>query len=208
MDKKGFTLIEMLVTTIILVIVFGLLAVIFSRATVIHKVVRSGGDSENLGIYLMNTITYGHGINREESLIGSRPFPVILPNYTASSTFTDSDLQFTDTNGRTVRYVLTDGTLKHAPDPSNLNNFVDLKPTWAKDRQLNVLTDRDTTTKHLLYSEFSYYDTTLIRMVNPPATAQYPGYVGIKLVLLNTLQNTQEAVTLYQCVRIRNQIDF
>ena len=184
MNKKGFTLIEMLTTTAIMVVIFGLLALIFGRATTIHKIVRSGGDAENFGIYLMNTIVYGPGISREKGLIGTQPFTYTeLP---LSSTV----LQFKDANNNVVAYTLSTST--------NTLSYgtVDLKPTWAKDRGMEVLPE----------SGFYYYNDTVGTV---PATGTDPvRVVGIKLMLKSTLQNIAEAVTLYRCVRIRNQIDF
>jgi prepilin-type N-terminal cleavage/methylation domain-containing protein len=196
MNKKGFTLIEMLTTTAIMVIVFGLLALIFGRATTIHKVVRSGGDAENFGIYLINTISYGPGTSREEGLIGAQTGSF------ASST--NNNLQFYDTNGNVVTYTLGDvtgdlNTLTYGSVP------VDLKPTWAKDKGLGVSRELDVSGNPL--SEFLYYDTSLTQ-IPTPSTNINVGYVGIKLTLKSILQNAQEAVTLYRCVRIRNQIDF
>lgn len=75
--RPGFTLVETLVTTVVMVIVFALLAVIFGRATTIHRVVRRGGDAENFGVYLLNTILYGPGIDREQGLVGAQS--VYLP---------------------------------------------------------------------------------------------------------------------------------
>ena len=186
MNKKGFTLIEMLTTTAILVVVFGLLAIIFGRATTIHKIVRSGGDAENFGIYLINTIVYGPGINREKGLVGVQPFTLSLDDTTVDT------LTFIGQDGIEIRYSLNENSL--------YSGSVDLKPTWATDRGLEVLVDH---TAH--YSEFLYYDTglTLITTTGVPV-----GYVGVKLVLKNTLQNIQEAVTLFRYVRVRNQIDF
>ena len=181
MNKKGFTLVEMLTTTVILVIVFALLAVIFGRATTIHKVVRSGGDAENFGIYLLNTITYGPGVTREEGLVTAPPF---------QSTALDTELVFLTPTNQSIFYRLTGGTLLH-------NNY-DLKPTWAKDRQLEVLSADST------QSKFFFYDKDLVELTSTDT----PYYVGIRLVLKNTLQNIQEAVTLYRCVRVRNWIEF
>ncbi|MFH2068664.1 MAG: prepilin-type N-terminal cleavage/methylation domain-containing protein [Candidatus Omnitrophota bacterium] len=185
-NSRGFTLIEMLTTTAILVIVFGLLAIIFGRATNIHKVVRSGGDAENLGIYLMNTIVYGPGINREKGLVGIQPF-ALNPDTTSDT------LTFQGRDAAEVKYSLKEGSLYFGS--------VDLKPTWATDRQLEVIR-LDASGNRL--SEFLYYDTDL----SISSTGVPVGYVGIKLVLKNTLQNISEAVTLYRCVRVRNQIDF
>ena len=189
-SSKGFTLIEMLTTTAILVIVFGLLAIIFGRATNIHKVVRSGGDAENFGIYLLNTIVYGPGINREKGLVGVQPFALSTDDTTVDT------LTFIGQDGIEVQYSLKESSLYFGS--------VDLKPTWATDRQLDVIR-LDASGNRL--SEFLYYDTGL-NPISLPSFTGYVGYVGVKLVLKNTLQNIQEAVTLYRCVRVRNQIDF
>ncbi|MFH1903453.1 MAG: prepilin-type N-terminal cleavage/methylation domain-containing protein, partial [Candidatus Omnitrophota bacterium] len=197
-SSKGFTLIEMLTTTAILVIVFGLLAIIFGRATAIHKIVRSGGDAENFGIYLINTITYGPGINRGKGLVGARPFNSNLVTTATDATCSDT-LTFQGSDGQYVRYILDGSSVKYW---NGGTDYVDLKPTWATDRQLEVIR-LDASGNRL--SEFLYYDTGL----NPIFSTGVPvGYVGIKLMLKNTLQNIQEAVTLYRCVRVRNQIDF
>ena len=191
MNKKGFTLIEMLTTTAILVVVFGLLALIFGRATTIHKVVRSGGDAENFGIYLINTIVYGPGINREKGLVGAKPFTLSANTQTDTLTFQGSDGQY-------VRYILDGSSVKFntSADGAIWPLPVDLKPTWATDRQLNVL---------LPGSGFYYYNAAGIQEI----TLNNPIYtVEIILVLKNTLQNPQEAVTLSRRVRVRNQIDF
>ncbi|MFA5393055.1 MAG: prepilin-type N-terminal cleavage/methylation domain-containing protein [Candidatus Ratteibacteria bacterium] len=235
--KKGFTLIEMLTTTAIMVIVFGLLALIFGRATTIHKVVRSGGDAENFGIYLINTIIYGPGTNREEGLIGVEN--VIHPENSFDATFTGLDptvaseagINYPPINPPDQRFCgpylylgfKTKGSAKNILyrmaiantttaysiyrdngvnyDFADIGaNYFDLKPTWAKDRQLQVLNT----------SGFYYYKIDASGNPQPITDAiNDPIYfVGIKLVLKSILQNTQEAVTLYRCVRIRNQIDF
>ena len=192
-DVRGFTLIEMLTTTAIMVIIFGLLAIIFGRATAVHKIVRSGGDAENFGIYLMNTMLYGPGTNREKGLIGTQ-------SVTAQTTYSAAILQFTDTNGNSVVYNF--GNVASGNDNNTLcyesltcPPGVDLKPKWASDRGLEVLPE----------SSFYYYSDTA---ATQPTTTSPILAVGIKLVLKNTLQNISEAITLYRCVRIRNQIEF
>ena len=197
MNKKGFTLIEMLTTTAILVVVFGLLAIIFGLATSIHKIVRSGVDAENFGIYLINTIVYGPVINREKVLVGVQPF--VLGTSPADT------LTFQGSDGQLVRYVLNGSSVTFSTSPDGGATWslpVYLKPTWATDRQLEVIRNLDASGHPL--SEFLYYDTGLTN----PITTGVPSYVGIKLTLKSTLQNIQEAVTLYRCVRVRNQIDF
>ena len=184
MDKKGFTLIEMLTTTAILVVVFALLAIIFGRATSIHRIVRSGGDAENLGIYLINTITYGPGVNREKGLISAKPLSLNANTKTDTLTFQDSD-------GQSVRYIMDGSSVKYQVGTI----YVDLKPSWATDRQLEIVPG----------SGFYYYNAVGAE----ETTLGNPIYaVGVRLVLKNTLQNIQEAVTLYRYVRVRNQIAF
>ncbi|MDO9574104.1 MAG: hypothetical protein Q7I94_03830, partial [Candidatus Contubernalis sp.] len=142
-----------------------------------------GGDAENFGIYLINTIVYGPGINREKGLVGIKPFTLSTDDTTVDT------LTFIGQDGIEVQYSLNENSL--------YSGLVDLKPTWATDRQLEVLPD----------SGFYYYkdlDGTQTATLDTD-----PVYVvGIKLVLKNTLQSIQEAVTLYRCVRVRNQIDF
>lgn len=192
MDKKGFTLIEMLTTTIILVLVFALLAIIFARATNIHKIVRSGGDAENFGIYIVNTIVYGPGINREKGLAGVNPFLL-------SASTTADTLTFQGQDGQYVHYFLDGTSVRFYTSPDGVTLSpplgIDLRPTWAADRQLEVLPE----------SEFIYYraDGTQETTIGNPVYA-----VEIKLILKTTLQNPQEAITLFQRVRIRNKIDF
>ena len=196
--KRGFTLIEMLTTTAILVVVFALLAIIFARATNIHKIVRSGGDAENLGVYLINTIVYGPGIDREKGLSGAQSVTSLTGGCSPTV------LYFIDKNNQEVQYTLGDAvnTLGVTIDgntlcygPLTCPPGVDLKPSWAVDRQLEVL---------LPESKFSYYKDDFVTDADGSDTAA----VGIKLVIKNTLQNIEEAVTLYRCVRVRNQIDF
>ena len=194
--KRGFTLIEMLTTTAILVIVFGLLAIIFGRATNIHKIVRSGGDAENLGIYLINTIIYGPGIERGKGLVGAKPFICELDTSSSDATCPDT-LTFRGNDGQPVRYILDGDSMKYQAG----GGYVDLKPTWATDRQLEVVRP----TPGLNGSKFYYYGADGI---TETADGLPVYYVGISLVLKNTLQNLEEAVTLYRCVRVRNQIDF
>ena len=190
-------MIEMLTTTAILVIVFGVLAIIFGRATNIHKVVRSGGDAENFGIYLINTIVYGPGINREKGLVGAKSVTAL------TGACSPTVLYFLDKDNQEVQYTLGDavdalGTVVSSNTlcygPLTCPPGVDLKPSWAVDRRLEVLPE----------SGFYYYRYDLITDAAGSDTAA----VGIKLVLKNTLQNIEEAVTLYRLVRVRNQIDF
>ena len=201
-SKQGFTLVEMLTACAIMVLVCALLAVIFRRASTIHRVVRGGGDATNFGMYLMNTIVYGPGNNREEGLICAKPF-----NLNANTT-TDT-LSFPSKNGDlniTYYYIsgAGKGSIGYAKMIPPVNNLgFDLKPTWARDKTLEVLSDPSS------YSHFYYYNDpagTTPATSTPPYDKVYA--VGIKLVLKNTVQATQEATNLYRCVRLRNQVDF
>jgi len=222
MKKRGFTLIEMLTTTAIMVIIFGLLTILFGRATTIHRTIRGGGDAENYGIYLLNTVLYGPGINWDEGLIGCRrtihpelsEFAVRFNGLDPTVEIPASKksgpyyyLGFQTAGGKNVLYrmAIANTTFaysmyrdKGAPydfDPAGVTaNYFDLKPNWAKDRQLELLEG----------SGFYYYG----KYLNELTAADTPYYVGVKLMLKNTTQNIQEAVTLYRCVRVRNIIKY
>ena len=199
-SKQGFTLVEMLTACAIMVLVCALLAVIFRRASTIHRVVRGGGDATNFGMYLMNTIVYGPGNNREEGLICAKPFPL------NANTTTDT-LNFQSKNGdlNVTYYYISGagkGSIGYAKIPPPVNNLgFDLKPTWAKDKTLEVFRESlssDTT--------FYYYNNSAGTVLASGGDTVYA--VGIKLVLKNTVQATQEATNLYRFVRLRNQVDF
>ncbi|MFH0795752.1 MAG: prepilin-type N-terminal cleavage/methylation domain-containing protein [Candidatus Omnitrophota bacterium] len=198
--KQGFTLVEMLTASAIMVFIFSLLAIIFGRATTIHKLVRGGGDATNFGMYLMNTIVYGPGNNREEGLICAKPF-------TLNANTTPDTLIFQSKNGDlniTYYYIsgAGNGSIGYAKIIPPINNSgFDLKPGWASDKRLEV------------FRESISADTNFYYYKNPEGTVLASGgdtvyAVGIKLVLKNTLQTMHEAINLYRCVRLRNQIEF
>ncbi len=125
---------ETLVTLVILVIVFALLAIIFGRVTTLHRVIRGGGSAEQLGAYWFNTILYGPGIDRHQGLVGA--IEVSDP----ATTTTSDTLSFTTPEGNTVEYTIdeADGVLSLLYGGST---GPDLMPGWARDQQLELVED-------------------------------------------------------------------
>ncbi|HNQ35106.1 MAG TPA: prepilin-type N-terminal cleavage/methylation domain-containing protein [bacterium] len=224
----GFTLLEMLTTAAILAIVFGLLAIIFSRATTLHRVVRSGGDAENFGIYVANTILYGPGASWEQGLLAAAEVvnpaatlpaglalsPKVPSNYGSSPYNPNPYLIFRTMSGDYLIYKLKDDgtTILRARgnnfDETDETTYIDLKPGWASDRQLDLFFD-ETAPASVVSSGFYYYTKDSNGAPTPITSASDPVYyVKMRFVLRNILQSDQEAVVIERHVRVRNQILF
>lgn len=224
----GFTLLEMLTTAAILAIVFGLLAIIFSRATTLHRVVRSGGDAENFGIYLANTILYGPGASWEQGLLaaaevvnpaaalpgGLSVAPYAPSSYGSSPYNPNPYLIFRTMSGDYLIYKLNDEgvTLLRARglalDENDSTTFIDLKPGWAADRQLDLLFDKNNLTSTISSGFYYYTQDASGAPVAITSALDRIYYVRMRFVLRNILQADQEAIVIERWVRIRNEITF
>lgn len=212
----GFTLVETLVTTVVMVIVFALLAVIFGRAATIHQVVRRGGDAENLAVSLLNTMLYGPGIERSQGLVGTtrvyHPADDFFAGFNPDVFAVDDHLYLAfepadPPGGPPVIYRLAvspgEGmTLLRArnvppgqaPDFENPAHFVDLKPPWAADQELEILPG----------SHFAFCSSLGSAGCEPAATADKIRYVLIHLEVKSAFQPVEETIVLRRFVRVRN----
>ena len=204
--KAGLTLVEMLVACAIMVIVFALIAVIFGRAYTISSAIKRGSKAERWGVSLMNTILYGAGRTNLEGLIAANRI------YNTTDTkcyFPKCDesrcLSFYTPNGAIIYELAStaqslyrnikagdtgaDYDPTYIPPPYPYKYF-DLKPTYAKEGKLEICDS----------SGFYFYDESN----NPVTDTEHIKRVGIRLVVKSALQSLNQAIILYQNVRIRN----
>ncbi len=218
-DKSGFTLLETMIACGIMVMAFAILAVIFGRAYTISKTIKRGSNNQRWGASLMNTILYGPGKTATEGLIAAyRVYHPDTPPAPADDTTTTifpnaidkpHCLSFYTPNGAVIYELVsaaqslyrninagdTDGA--YNPTASSPYKYFDLKPTYAKDGKLEIYykpSDLPHSSGFYFYKE----DNT------PAATTSEIKRVGIKLVIKNTFQDINQAIVLYQNVRIRN----
>ena len=203
-DKSGFTLLETIIACGIMVVAFAMLAVIFGKAYDITGSIKRGSKNERWGAYLMNTILYGPGKTATEGLIAatrvysSTDIATFFPNCIDSSRC----LSFYTPNGAIIYelastahslYRNTIAYLANPPynySPSTHVNCFDLKPTYAKEGKMELCDS----------SGFYFYKEDNTQAANTSEIKR----VGIKLVIKNALQNLNNAIILYQNVRIRN----
>ena len=164
----------------------------------------------------MNTILYGPGKTATEGLIAA--YRVYHPNDYPSS-LSISPYSYPTDNLNPSRYlcfstpdkkqpiiyelVSTANTLYRNKDSSLIGgsnysqstNCFDLKPTYAKEGNLQLCAS----------SGFYFYDehNNLIPSAGPGETSEIKR-VGIRLVIKNAFQELNQAIVLYQNVRIRN----
>jgi len=201
-DKSGFTLLETIIACGIMVVAFAMLAVIFGKAYDITGSIKRGSKNERWGAYLMNTILYGPGKTSAEGLIAAyRVYDLANTNAitTAYDTTSPHFLCFSTSEKKPIIYEIIDAAYslyrnKVAGDtdynPNDPTKYFDLKPTYAKEGKLEMCNS----------SGFYFYD----EKNNPVTQTKDIKRVGIKLVIKNALQNLNNAIILYQNVRIRN----
>ena len=220
-DKQGFTLLETIIACSIMVMAFAILAVIFGRAYTISKTIKRGSKNQRWGAYLMNTILYGPGAKTStEGLIaatkicysddsgGDYPFTAASSHdnaYPNPSRF----LCFYSPNGPIIYELVTIDSLYRnkvvsylptydsSADPPT-GNYFDLKPTYAKEGKLKLVSETDPSSANS--SGFYFYKENNERANNTSEIKR----VGIKLVIKNAFQELNQAIVLYQNVRIRN----
>ena len=199
-DKSGFTLLETIIACGIMVVAFAMLAVIFGKAYDITGSIKRGSKSERWGAYLMNTILYGPGKTSAEGLIAAyRVYDLANTNSIGYATTSPHFLCFSTSEKKPIIYEIIDAAYslyrnKVAGDtdynPNDPTKYFDLKPTYAKEGKLEMCNS----------SGFYFYD----EKNNPVTQTKDIKRVGIKLVIKNALQNLNNAIILYQNVRIRN----
>ena len=211
--KSGFTLLETIIACGIMVMAFTILAIIFGRAYTISKTIKRGSKNQRWGAYLMNTILYGPGAKTAtEGLIAA--YRVYHPNdpgeypaaYPTDSSNPSRYLCFsTPDKKQPIIYELLSAadTLYRNKgagfdyDPNDSNKCFDLKPTYAREGKLELL-PRDHPSHP---SGFYFYKEDGYTKANNTSEIKR---VGIKLVIKNAFQELNQAIVLYQNVRIRN----
>jgi len=220
--KRGFTLLETIIACGIMVMAFTILAVIFGRAYTISKTIKRGSKNQRWGAYIMNTILYGPGKTATEGLIAAyrvyHPHLDATPTddeypsaFSASYSGTDDPptnhrsafLCFSTPDKKPIIYELisTANTLyrnkEAGPNYDHSTHCFDLKPTYAKDGKLEIYynsSDLPNSSGFYFYKENN----------TPAANTSEIKRVGIKLVIKNAFQELNQAIVLYQNVRIRN----
>jgi len=188
-----------------MVVAFAMLAVIFGKAYDITGSIKRGSKNERWGAYLMNTILYGPGKTSAEGLIAAyRVYDLTDTNAitTAYDTTSPHFLCFSTSEKKPIIYEIisaahslyrnkTAGDTDYSPIaiPPPYKYF-DLKPTYAKEGKMELCDS----------SGFYFYKEDNTQAANTSEIKR----VGIKLVIKNALQNLNNAIILYQNVRIRN----
>ena len=218
---------ETIIACSIMVMAFTILAVIFGRAYTISKTIKRGSKNQRWGAYLMNTILYGPGAKTATegliaayrvyhpddypntlslagaSGIGPYYYPTDNLNPSRYLCFSTPDKKqpiiYELLSAANTLYTNKDSSVisspSYKPDNPSAVNYFNLKPTYAKDGNLELCAS----------SGFYFYDehNNLILSGGTDETKKIKR-VGIKLVIKDALQNINQAIVLYQNVRIRN----
>ena len=165
----------------------------------------------------MNTILYGPGKTATEGLIAAYrvyhpdDYPTSLSggtyNYPTDNLNPSQYLCFSTSEKKPIIYQLADAAdslyrnVSAGSIPYDHTTCFDLKPPYAKESKAELL-PRDHSSNP---SGFYFYDehNSLIPSGGTGETSKIRR-VGIKLVVKNALQNLNNAIILYQNVRIRN----
>ena len=108
--KKGFTLIEMLTSGLILVIAMVLIAVLYSKAAKIRTIVNSENDVQGVANQMMDTIISGGG----NPLEGLRCATNICNSGDGADPIDGTHLTFSNIDGQYVRIQITNKDIRRA----------------------------------------------------------------------------------------------
>ncbi len=187
-DKKGFTMAELLVAMVILVIVFGLVTYLYTRAAKIRKIVVINSEIQQVLSQMMDTLIHGEKgtwglIDGIEIDSASNDATLIVSNATEQMTATIDD--------------------NNNPDTITVN-------TMVLDVERKVIIKKVANeTPTLPGSKFEYFNHQG-QPVDPSTSAPEISFVKITLWACSTDPSFSQgpAVPLITGVRLRNKISF
>lgn len=203
--KKGFTLVEVLVGGLILVIAMALIAVLYGKASKIRTIVTGESDIQAVANQMMDTIISGGGVPLE----GLRCATRMYTTGDGAHAFTIRDITFGNVNGALVRIQI---------DPT-INNKTVKKGTHSSSPIYNITDDElkgldfnnkidiiDTTTNN---SRFCFYDQNddEIALTTPDGTNDERNKISKIMICLaarSSLSAISRTIILYNSVTIRN----
>ncbi|MFH0797011.1 MAG: type II secretion system protein [Candidatus Omnitrophota bacterium] len=207
-NQTGFTLLELLVTCAILVIMFGLLAIIFGRVSTVRQAIVNSGNAENLAVYLTNTILYGPTVDEVGyGLMNAKADGIISVNDT---TTVDSEVIFKvlDATGteREVKFDFTpaspvpSNTLTGKWDVIDTGAEKDLRPSWAQEKGLEIYYDIGSGSPYT--SGFWCYQKDRSTLAT---SASDIAWVAIRVTVKSQGQAPENGVSVWRWVWLKNQ---
>jgi len=196
--KNGFTLVELLVAMVILVIVFGLVTYLYTRAAKVRKIVVVNNEIQQVLSQVMDTLTYGDkahwGIIHATGLDANNP---------SETTILYLEKKELDGTTRKETAVINPSTNPGTVTVQwNSENPVILDPAG----KVEILTDAT------YPSRFEYYDSKGQRLNSPLSPSDIPKVSFIKIVLWarsrDPVMKFANPVPLVTGVKLRNKSSF
>ena len=190
MDKRGFTLIEVLVGGIILVIAIALIAVLYGKAGRIRTIVASQNEVQLTLSSMLDTIRTGAGHNLE-----GLAFATSLYIVDADDIIDDNNITFGNVNyPNKIRFEInsTNKTVYKKEPPS--------APTGT-DLDINNKIDIESGSKFYFYDQS---EGPISIPVTVESVKESISKVVVCLVGRSTMGAIQKTVTLYSTIRLRN----
>ena len=201
--KNGFTLVELLVAMVILVIAFGLVTYLYTRAAKIRKIVVVNSEIQQVLSQVMDTLTYGDkahwGIVDATGLDDTNPSETTVlyleKKELDGTTRKETAIINPSTNPGTV-------TVQWAVQGNPPENPVILDPAG----KVEVLTESP------YQSRFEYYDSKGDIVPSPLSSSDIPKVSFIKIVLWarsrDPVMKFASPVPLVTGVKLRNKTSF
>jgi len=190
--KNGFTLVELLVAMVILVIVFGLVTYLYTRAAKVRKIVVVNSEIQQVLSQVMDTLTYGDKAH----------WGIIHATGLDNSTQSETTICLTGPTGTLTAVInpsTNPGTVTVQWDSENP---VVLDPAG----KVEILTDAT------YPSRFEYYDSKGQRLNSPLSSSDIPKVSFIKIVLWarsrDPVMKFANPVPLVTGVKLRNKSSF
>ena len=189
--KGGFTLVELLVAMVILVIAFGLVTYLYTRAAKIRKIVVVNNEIQQVLSQVMDTLTYGDKAH----------WGIIHATGLNNSTQLETAICLTGPTG----------TLTAVINPSTYPGFVTVN--WGSgDIVLDPAGKVEILTDATYPSRFEYYDSKGQRLNAPLSSSDIPKVSFIKIVLWarsrDPVMKFANPVPLVTGVKLRNKSSF
>ena len=207
--KKGFTLVEVLVGGLILVIAMALIAVLYGKASKIRTIVTGESDIQAVANQMMDTIISGGGVPLEGLRCATRIYN--SGDYTAAGSPTPISLSSTDLTFRNAAsdYVrikidpTTSLTVKKGKNSNLLNIDEDSE---LSDLDFNKKIDIvNTATNNSCFRYYDQQDREFSAIsLNPDTNRDKISKIMICLAARSSLSAISRTIILYNSVTIRN----
>jgi prepilin-type N-terminal cleavage/methylation domain-containing protein len=187
-ESHAFTLVEMLVASVILVIVIGMVGLLYARGNTVYRIIINETDVQKICQEILDTVVYGNG-HGSESLAATS---MDLKNLSTASA-----IYFVDRDNRQVGYYLDNKTVYKQPYDETGN------PLFPPiDLDLNHRVD-------ISDLRFTYYADTSAStnpdgIEDPALGAEDTRRIGIELTGTNSRPTLRRAIRLFTSVRPNN----